>query len=120
MLNPYESKTFNQSYETTPLKFHEATSPHFNCNYCFREEDTVLQISPAYKPMRDIFLSTLEEGIQKTLTTKSELATVEVIDDPLLEDELSVFVKLDTFSKDHPMKDFIVTKILTHLHEGLG
>jgi len=120
MISLYQSKTFNQSYETTPLKFHEATSPHFTCNYCFRDLDTILQIAPSYKPMRETFLSLLEEGIQKTLSTKSDLATVEVIDDPLLEDELSVFVKLTTFGKDHPMKDVIVTKVLTHLHEGLS
>lgn len=112
------TKLFDKGYETRPIVFHEATSPHFVCKFAFREDDTVLHIHPVYKPIRPEFTQILTEAVDACLGIKKDDAKIEYIEDELLEDS-SFYVGLSGFGETHSMSRILVEKILTKLHENL-
>lgn len=118
MIEHFNSQEFNKSYETRPLTFHEAKSPHFTCNFAFREKDTVMHITPIFQPTRPEFLGLLTNAVNDCLGIKKDQGTVEYIDDEFLE-QPSFYVSLDGFGEGHKMGQVLVEKILTKLHESL-
>lgn len=112
------TKLFDKRYETRPIIFHEANSPHFMCKFAFREDDTVLHIHPAFKPVRPEFKEVLTEAVDSCMGIKKDDAKIEYIEDELIEDP-SFYVCLSGFGETHSMNKILVEKILTKLHENL-
>jgi hypothetical protein len=112
---------FSKNFKTEPVIFHDVTSTFYTCSFAQKGNDMIyhfygtpkcssLAISQIIEP---IFLETLGEDSRKNIS-------VEFINDPLLDNLESVFVKVENLCKNELALKKMRRDVFELLHEKLG
>jgi hypothetical protein len=121
-MNEFNHEAFNTQYSATPLHFHEATSPHFKCKYAYRDEDTVLHLTPRIRPIREDMMSILKTALNSLVgEERGSTCVLEHIIDDLLEDGESIYIQVPGFTlKTLSSSELLVNRFLTAAHDRLS
>ncbi len=112
---------FSKNYKTEPVIFHDVTSTFYLCSFAQKGDDMIYHFygtpkcsSLAINQLAEVaFLEALGEDSRKHITT-------EFINDSLLDNEESVFVKVTTLCKNDLALKKMRRDVFEILHEKLS
>lgn len=112
---------FSKNYKTEPVVFHDVTSTFYLCSFAQKGNDMIYHFygtpkcsSLAINQLVEVaFLESLGEDSRKYITT-------EFINDPLLDNEESVFVKVSDLCKNELALKKLRREVFELLHSKLS